>query len=75
MKKYLLLFIFSFLLAANFCYAATSTLINITPEDISEMLGWTTAIIDQLKPFWLLIVGILLGVAVLGIIIRHFSKE
>jgi nucleoside recognition membrane protein YjiH len=48
----------------------TTTIINITSENMSDMLGWTTLLIDELKPFWILIVGILLGVTVIMIIIR-----
>jgi hypothetical protein len=48
----------------------TSTIINITPTDISDMLGWTTSIINDLKGMWLLILGIFLGLTVLVIIVK-----
>jgi hypothetical protein len=48
----------------------TSTIVNITETNITDMLGWTTSIIDDLKGIWLLILGILLGVSVLIIVIR-----
>ena len=48
----------------------TSTIINITGDNINEMLGWTTTIIDNLKALWLLIVGVLLGITVLVIVLR-----
>lgn len=48
----------------------TSTLINITPSDITDMLGWAFNIIDSLKVLWLILIGIFLGLTVIIIIIR-----
>lgn len=53
----------------------TSTIINITGENMTEMLGWTTGIIDDLKSLWLLIIGILLGITVLVIILRAIRGD
>ena len=49
---------------------ATTTIINITPDNITDMLGWTTQIINDLKDLWLLVVGLLLGVSVIILVIR-----
>lgn len=53
----------------------TTTIINITDGDISDMLGWTTTIIDNLKSMWLLIVGVLLGITILAIVIRILTHR
>lgn len=54
---------------------ATATIIEITDADISNLFTWTFEIINQLKPLWVPIVGVLLGITIFAIILSYLRRD
>jgi len=52
-----------------FSFMATSTFLEISPADISEMLGYVKGLISDLQPLLLIIIAVGLGIFIFWAIV------
>jgi len=51
------------------------TFFNITSDNITQIVSYVSTLIDETKPIWLLIMGVLLGLIVLEVIVNAIRNK
>lgn len=52
-----------------------TTFLNIEPTDITAMLGYSTDFINNMKPILIPIIAISLGLIIISVLVRLFTKN
>jgi len=51
------------------------TFLNITSDNISQIVSYVSLLIEETKPIWLLIMGVILGLIVLEVIVNTIRNR
>lgn len=54
----------------NFVHAETPDLINLGSEEVNEIIEYTQMIFDNFMPILTLVFGVMIGVLVIGILVK-----